>query len=112
MIRPELFKVLGSGSRLRILLALAIERDYVSIYRISTETFLNRNVLKKHISILEKGGLVTVERTTINSNGTLCWRCTLNIENETVKQLIQFFKSLKLLPNINTFTNLSSLYVH
>ena len=103
MIRPELFKVLGSGTRLRILLALAIERDYVSVYRISTETFLNRNVLKKHISILEKAGLVTVERTAINSNGSLSWRCTLNMNNKTVKALTDFFESIELISEAPEF---------
>lgn len=100
MIRPELFELLGNETRLRILLALAMEKD-VTIYRMSTMTFIQRKVLVKHVGMLEKAGLVLVEKAP--NHGSVCRRCTLNMENRTVTALTEFFVSTGLIPEAPDF---------
>jgi len=94
MIRPELFELLGNETRLRILLALAMEKD-LTIYRLSTLTFIDRKVLVKHVGMLEKAGLMNVNR--FPSHGVLCRWCALNMKNQTVKALTIFFANTGLI---------------
>lgn len=95
--RPDVFKVLGCESRLRILHALLKSSTPITIHRLTLITWLDRKVIRKHLPALEYAGYV---KQTVGIDGNGHEKPTLKYEanraNPTVLALQEFIRELEL----------------